>query len=96
VVTSVLNLVRQRPELELGSGIIRVLGLTHNTTEEGLNYIRGGLRDKDPATRKVAVEAVGRMSNEYRTKFREELQRLLAQPDETEEIRARALEVLNQ
>jgi hypothetical protein len=69
---------------------------SRNTTEEGLDYIRGSLRDKAPAIRMAAVEAVGRMTSENRAKFKDDLQRLLAQSDETEEIRIRALHVLQQ
>ncbi len=89
-VHDVLTFVSSHPEFRLRVNMIQLLGLNNVTTEEASRYLRTGLTDPDPTVRRIAVEAVGHMPRESRTRFSDDLLRLLASPNETEELRSLA------
>jgi HEAT repeat protein len=95
-VREIVKLVEQRPELKLSIQIIRVMGLSHVSTDEAVGFIRSHFSDTDPDVRKTCVEAVERMPKNVRDGFAPELQKMLLNSKETPEIRDRAALVLNQ
>jgi hypothetical protein len=95
-VHSVLNLVRQRPDLNMKGNVIQMLGSYQIATQESLEFVREGLHDGDSSIRRISIDAIGRMPNEVRSSFTSELHRLIAMPDEAPEVRSRAEQVLRQ
>jgi HEAT repeat protein len=92
----VVDFASGHPEMKLRVSTIQLLGLNNVTVDEAIKYMRGGLADQDPEVRRASVEAVGHMPPESRAKFREDLLRLLANPNELPEARAAAQRALQQ
>ena len=90
----VLDLVQQRPDLNLKSGVIQMLGLNKITNQDTLQLIRSGLSDAEPDTRRVSLDTIDRLPKAVRVQFASELQRLTTL-DEVPEIRSRALQVFS-
>jgi hypothetical protein len=96
-VRNVLAALQKRPDHEtLAGGMMGALGQQKITTAEALKFIRDGLNDKNALVRLAAVEAIGNMPKGVRDGFATDLQRLLANPDESPEVHARAAQVLIQ
>lgn len=96
-VRAVLAALRARPDHESLSGILtQRLGLLRITTPEALEFIRDGLSGKAAPLRLTAVEAIAQMPKAVRDGFAADLQRMLANPDESPEVQARAAQVLIQ
>ena len=95
-VNEVLDFVSNHPELKLRASAIQLLALNNVTVDEAVKYLRGGLVDQNSEVRRTSVEAIGHMPPEIRAKFKEDLLRLLANPEETQEARAAAQRALQQ
>ena len=76
--------------------MIQLLGLDNVMTEEAINYIRRGIADQNTEVRRIAVESVGHMAPESRAKFKPDLLRLLANPNEDAAVRAVVERVVQQ
>ncbi len=92
-VKKVLDLVQRRPDLQLKSGIVRMLGLYGVRSEEALRLIGSGFGDQEADTRRASLDAVGRLPRGVRNRFTRELQ-LLATLDDVPAIRSTATQLL--
>jgi HEAT repeat protein len=78
----------------LTGNIINQIGQRQITDDEALRFLRTSLTGADPRVRSAAVEAVGRMKTEIKSKFVTELRRIEGNPEEADKTRALARAVL--
>lgn len=89
----VLELVRERDQIDLTTAILKDLSLLQITHEEALRFVSSSLTDANPFVRQAAVEAARMMPKEVRATFRPGLLRVAQNPEENPETRSRALQV---
>ena len=89
----VLELVRERDQIDLTTAILKDLSLLQITHEEALRFVSLSLTDANAFVRRAAVEAARMMPKEVRATFRPGLLRVAQNPDENPETRSRALQV---
>lgn len=96
-VSAVLAAMKRRPDSEALTGpMIEALGQQKVATEESIEFLRAGLRDKSAAVRLTALEAVGQMPGDVRLSFSGDIQRLLTNPDEQPQVLEAARRLLTQ
>ncbi len=86
----ILMLADKRSETAFTDGVVHELGLVRTHNPEALAFIGKSLDSKDAPVREAAVDAAGRIDRETRARFTEQLARIGADPNETEQLRAAA------
>jgi hypothetical protein len=74
--------------------VLQQLGLMQTTNPGGLSFIESSLDNPDPSIRWYAVGAVSGLPQPERTRFLSRLNRMAADPKETDEIRSQIVQAL--